>query len=205
VSCGVGCRCGLDPVLLWLWCRLAATAPIRPIAWEPPYAAGAALEMAKRPKKKKKKKSCPNYSSRGKPCSPHKLALLWFFKLLPSITRSLQFSIIRVIIIFFIQQLFLFKGQRLLPPPHSPPPHMPSPVTHHSPHRKTFSTSCPTASWSSGRVSLSYTDQRPRVPATNPEGLWPQKSHSLRKHFYTQILLLHTLGEFLPKTYISWY
>ena len=21
VSFGVGCRCGLDPVLLWLWCR----------------------------------------------------------------------------------------------------------------------------------------------------------------------------------------
>ena len=27
-SCGVGCRCGLDPVLLWLWCRLAAAASI---------------------------------------------------------------------------------------------------------------------------------------------------------------------------------
>ena len=39
-----------DPVLLWLWRRLAATAPIRPIAWEPPYAAGAAQEMAKRQK-----------------------------------------------------------------------------------------------------------------------------------------------------------
>ena len=33
-----------------------ATAPIRPLAWEPPYAAGAAVEMAKRQKKKKKKK-----------------------------------------------------------------------------------------------------------------------------------------------------
>ena len=29
-------QCGLDPTLLWLWHRLAATAPIRPIAWEPP-------------------------------------------------------------------------------------------------------------------------------------------------------------------------
>ena len=48
VSCGVGGRHGLDPVLLWLWCRPAATAPIRPIAWEPPYATGAAQEMAKR-------------------------------------------------------------------------------------------------------------------------------------------------------------
>ena len=55
MSCGVGCRCGSDPALLWLWCRLVATAPIRPLVWEPPYAAGAAQEMAKRPKKKKKK------------------------------------------------------------------------------------------------------------------------------------------------------
>ena len=48
VSCGVGCRCGSDPTLLGLWRRLAATAPIRLLAWEPPYAAGAAQEMAKR-------------------------------------------------------------------------------------------------------------------------------------------------------------
>ena len=33
-----------DPALLWLWRRPAATAPIRPLAWEPPYAAGAALK-----------------------------------------------------------------------------------------------------------------------------------------------------------------
>jgi len=39
-SCGVGRRCGLDPALLWLWCRLAAAAPIRPLAWEPPCAMG---------------------------------------------------------------------------------------------------------------------------------------------------------------------
>jgi len=56
MSCGVGCRRGSDPVLLWLWCRPVATAPIGPLAWEPPYAAGAALEKAKRQKKKKKKK-----------------------------------------------------------------------------------------------------------------------------------------------------
>jgi len=29
-----------DLALLWLWCRLAATALIRPLAWEAPYAAG---------------------------------------------------------------------------------------------------------------------------------------------------------------------
>ena len=32
MSCGVGCRCGLDPSLLWLGCRLVAMAPIRPLA-----------------------------------------------------------------------------------------------------------------------------------------------------------------------------
>ena len=46
VSCGVGCRCGSDPVLLWLWHRPVAAAPIQPLAWEPPYAAGAAQEIA---------------------------------------------------------------------------------------------------------------------------------------------------------------
>ena len=27
-SCDIGCRCGLDPALLWLWYRLAPIAPI---------------------------------------------------------------------------------------------------------------------------------------------------------------------------------
>ena len=44
VSCGVGFRRGSDPMLLWLWCTPAATAPTRPLAWEPPYAAVAALK-----------------------------------------------------------------------------------------------------------------------------------------------------------------
>ena len=35
-----------------LWCRPAATAPIRLLAWKPPYAAGAALEKTKKKKKK---------------------------------------------------------------------------------------------------------------------------------------------------------
>ena len=55
MSCGVGHRCGSDPALLWLWHRLVAAALIGPLAWEPPYAAGAALEKAKRQKKKKEK------------------------------------------------------------------------------------------------------------------------------------------------------
>ena len=52
MSCGIGRRHCLD-LVLWLWGRPAATAPIRPLAWEFPYAMGEAL---KKPKKKKKKK-----------------------------------------------------------------------------------------------------------------------------------------------------
>ena len=44
MSCGVGCRSSSDPALLWLWCRPAAAAQIRPLAWEPPWATGVALE-----------------------------------------------------------------------------------------------------------------------------------------------------------------
>ena len=56
MSCGVGRRHGLTPMLLWLWCRPAATAPIRPLVWEPPYAVREALEKEKRQKRKKAKK-----------------------------------------------------------------------------------------------------------------------------------------------------
>ena len=44
MSCGVGHRRDLDSALLWLWlwCRPAGTAPIQPLAWEPPHAAGVA-------------------------------------------------------------------------------------------------------------------------------------------------------------------
>ena len=51
MGCGVGHRRGLDLVLLWLWHRPAAVAPIRPLAWEPPYAAGVALKRTERQKK----------------------------------------------------------------------------------------------------------------------------------------------------------
>jgi len=64
MSCGVGCRCSSDPTLLWLWRRPVATAPIRPLAWDPPYAMGSAQENGKKTKKKKKKKDMG--SKRGK-------------------------------------------------------------------------------------------------------------------------------------------
>ena len=60
MSYGVGHRCGSDPTLLWLWRRPVATAPFRPLAWEPSYVAGAALEKAKRQNKTKQNKTKNN-------------------------------------------------------------------------------------------------------------------------------------------------
>ena len=39
MSCGVGHRYSSDPILLWLWCRLAAAAPIHSLAWKLLYVA----------------------------------------------------------------------------------------------------------------------------------------------------------------------
>ena len=39
--------------VLWLWRRPEATAPIQPLAWEPPHAAGTAQELPKKTKNKK--------------------------------------------------------------------------------------------------------------------------------------------------------
>ena len=49
VSCGVvaDVPCASDLMFLWLWCRLATVAPIWTLAWQPPYAAGAALKSKK--------------------------------------------------------------------------------------------------------------------------------------------------------------
>ena len=54
MCCGVGHRCSSDPALLWLWCRPAD--PIRPLAWELPYAMGVALKC----KRKKKSRQIKN-------------------------------------------------------------------------------------------------------------------------------------------------
>ena len=55
VSCGVGRRFGSD--LVWLWLRLVAVAPIQPLAWELPHAAGVALKRQKDKKTENKKKT----------------------------------------------------------------------------------------------------------------------------------------------------
>ena len=53
MSCGVGHRHGSDPEMLWLRCRPVVVAPIQPLAWEPPYAEGAALKNFKKRSKHK--------------------------------------------------------------------------------------------------------------------------------------------------------
>ena len=60
VSYGVGRRHGLALALLWLWLWLwqEAVALIGPLAWETPYATGAALKK----KKEKRKKHAFNVS-----------------------------------------------------------------------------------------------------------------------------------------------
>ena len=53
MTCGIGHRCGLDPVLPWLQHRLAVAALIQPLAWELPYAAGADIKAKKKEKQKR--------------------------------------------------------------------------------------------------------------------------------------------------------
>ena len=54
-SCGIGC----SSRLLWPWCRPAAIAPILPLAWETPYAVGAALKRQKKNPNQTKNKTLP--------------------------------------------------------------------------------------------------------------------------------------------------
>ena len=75
-------------LLLWLWRRLAAVAPIRPLAWEHPYAMGAALKKAKRPKKKKKD---INDLLRYHLINIYKIETLYYVCFVPEILNSSKF------------------------------------------------------------------------------------------------------------------
>ena len=67
--CELWCRSqmqlGSHIALLWLWCRLVATAAIGLLAWEPPYAAGVALKRPKKKKRKEKKKPSLQITNAG--------------------------------------------------------------------------------------------------------------------------------------------
>ena len=54
MSYSVGGRLSSNLVLLWLWRRPVATAPIQPLAWEPSYASGEALKRQKTKTKTKR-------------------------------------------------------------------------------------------------------------------------------------------------------
>ena len=64
MSSGIGRRHGSDPALLWLWHRPAATALIRPLTWELPYAASVFLKRQKDKKKKKNEDNNKNTHSK---------------------------------------------------------------------------------------------------------------------------------------------
>ena len=94
MSCGVGRRLSLDPTLLWLWRRLVATASIRPLAWEPPYAVGGALEKTR--KKRKNTRSLPVLIFRK------------FKEMRKGKLKSLCFKFQAFCILFFVFVLFCF-------------------------------------------------------------------------------------------------
>ena len=81
MRCGVGRRCGSDPLLLWLWCRPASTAPIRPLAWEPPYATGSSPRKGKKTKQNKTKNKKQNNETKR-----------WFLEKINKIDKPLASS-----------------------------------------------------------------------------------------------------------------
>ena len=58
----MGHRCGSDPMLLWLWYRLAAIAPIRPLAQKLP---SICHRYGRKKKKKKKENESVAYKFQG--------------------------------------------------------------------------------------------------------------------------------------------
>ena len=57
-----------DPAWLWLWCKPAAVAPIRPPAWEPPHAMGVALKTKNKKKTKQEKRPTSHLQGAHSPC-----------------------------------------------------------------------------------------------------------------------------------------
>ena len=88
-SCGVGHRRGSDLALLWLCCRPAAAAAIRPLAWELPHAAGVAVQR----KKKKNLVEC-----RGKKEHRHAFFKNFCIFCLPSLSNFL-FTVVKYVLL----------------------------------------------------------------------------------------------------------
>ena len=91
MSCGLRHRRSSDPVFLWLWHRPAATAPIRPLAWEPPYVEGGALKRQKKEEEISETgwaQACPPCPSSGFSGTPGMRA--WHPHLAPPHTNRLE-------------------------------------------------------------------------------------------------------------------
>ena len=77
MSCGVGHRHSVDLALLWLCCRLAGVVPIRPLAWELPYAADVTLKSKEKEKERKKLPRKGNKKRKRVEKSEERLCDLW--------------------------------------------------------------------------------------------------------------------------------
>ena len=73
--CKMWCRLQmpLRSVLLWLWCRRAASVLIWPLAWELPYAMGVALKIKQTNKQKNPKHTTPYFGPFSHPIQPQAL------------------------------------------------------------------------------------------------------------------------------------
>ena len=78
MSCRVGCRHGMDPVLLWLWPRPAAAALIQPLAWELPRTFINCRYSSKKQKNKNKNKKTPKQKTQTNKKEPHCLVMAAF-------------------------------------------------------------------------------------------------------------------------------
>ena len=117
MSRGVGFRCSLDLVLLWLWWRLAVITPSGPLAWELPYDAGAALKSKtnKQTNKQKELGGCVGHTLTP-PVPPLALLVPARFPN-PFDLRLLQGY--EVLAAFFQERMRLCKGiQKTNLPPH---------------------------------------------------------------------------------------
>ena len=113
MSYGVGLRCGSYLGLLWLWHKLAAVAPIQPLAWELPFATSAALKSKKQTNNVTEKEMAGKKLQMTCECllntiytynTFYFLEFMAFIKLFPSKLRFLGF------LLFFFFSLLQVKG-----------------------------------------------------------------------------------------------
>ena len=96
-----------DPVLLWRWLWPAAAALIGPLAWELPYAEGAALKSQKKKKKRKENITSMSYNLHRVKCIHFKCTVFFFF----------------FVFLSFLGQKEQKKKVHVMPSPH-PPAHL---------------------------------------------------------------------------------